>query len=80
MTEVKERLVRKLLHISSFENDLAEIFQLVFTEEEDAQWFVDNHATILPSLFQLFKAHELSFEDVMLDLQDAMIIQYHPQT
>lgn len=74
MTEVRERLIRKLLPISSFENDLAEIFQLVFTEEEDAQWFEDNHATILPSLFQFFKAHELSFEDVMLDLQDAMII------
>lgn len=72
--EVKERLVRKLLPISSMENDLAEIFQLVFSEIGDAEWFEENHETILPALFHLFHTFDLSFHDLMLDLQDAMII------
>lgn len=74
LSEIKERLTRKLLPLSTVENDLAEIFQIVFTEVEDAQWIENNHALIIPPLMDLFHKNGLFFKDIKRDLEDALVI------
>lgn len=74
VSEIKERLTRKMLPLSIVDNDLAEIFQVVFTEVEDALWFENNHSLIIGQLFELFHKHQVSFEDVQADMEDALVI------
>jgi site-specific recombinase len=72
--EIKERLFHKIIPLSSFEYDLAEIFQVVFTEVEDAEWIEENYEIIIPPILKLMGDGGIQREDLLCDLKDAMLI------
>ena len=74
ISEIKERIFHRFIPIASFENDLAEIFRVVFTEVDDAQWIEDNYDLIFPPIMNLLQSHGFQSDFIVDDLRDAMII------
>lgn len=73
-SELVDRLVVRMLpHIYS-ERDLAELFKLIFTEEEDAEWFEASGGLILPPMMELIREHNISLESLRDDINEALII------
>lgn len=72
--EFMERLSRKLLPVSHNESDMAEILPLLFTEQKDAEWFLECREIIFPLFQKLFERHSLNFTSLKGDMDDALII------
>jgi site-specific recombinase len=73
-SEFSDRLILRLLPHVVGERDLAEIFRLVFTEIEDAEWFEASYKIILPPIIDLIKKYEISTEGIINDQDEALII------
>lgn len=73
-SEFSDRLILRLLPHVVGERDLAEIFRLVFTEIEDAEWFEASYKIILPPVIELIKKHEISTDGIINDQDEALII------
>lgn len=74
INEVSNRMIQRILPDTYSEQDLAEIFKVLFTEEEDAVWLESSFKSILPVLEQFILKHSISFEALKTDREEAMII------
>lgn len=74
INELTDRFIQRILPPTFREKDLAEIFKIVFTEDEDAIWFEQNAMEIIPPLKDLFKKHEITYEGLTLDQNDALVV------
>ncbi len=73
-SELVDRLVLRVLpHIYS-ERDLAELFKVIFIEEEDAEWFEQSGNLILPPMMDLIQQNSISLESLVDDISEALII------
>ncbi len=72
--EVTNRLVQRILPDTYSEQDLSEIFKILFTEEEDATWLESSFKTLLPSFLNFTEKYSISFECLRTDRAEAMII------
>ena len=73
-SEVRERLAHHIFPVTYFEHDLATIFQVVFQNTMDARWVEESYEIIFPPLMKLLRENLVTGDDLLLDLQDAMII------
>lgn len=73
-SELTDRIIHKTIPLVYAENDLAEVFQAIFTEVEDAEWFEECYQVILPPLLSFIGQHGIRTEELKNDLKDAMII------
>lgn len=72
--ELANRVVQRILPDTYSEEDLSEIFKVLFKEEEDAIWIENSLKTIQP-LFEVFaERHSISFENIRPDRKDSMVI------
>ncbi len=74
ISEFTDRLVQRALPHVIGERDLAEIFRLIFTEPEDAEWFEESYKIILPPIWELIKKHEINIDGLISDQDEALII------
>lgn len=72
--EVSNRLIQRILPDAYSEQDLSEIFKILFTDEEDALWIESSFKNILPSIEEFTIKHSLSFEALKSDRDEAMVI------
>jgi site-specific recombinase len=72
--ELTNRSIQRFIPDALDEYDLAELFQSVFTQEEDAKWLESSHQLIIPLLQKFFKQHEYHLSGPKLDLYEATII------
>lgn len=73
-TELGNRIVQRILPDTYSEEDLSEIFKVLFKEEEDAVWIEHSLKNIQP-LFEAFAArHSISFDNIRADRKDSMVI------
>jgi site-specific recombinase len=74
LTELSNRTVQQALPKSLVEMDLAEIFHLLFRNEEDARWIENNHEDVMELMVDFFQTHQMNFGHLKRDRQEAMII------
>ncbi|GEM_PF-2456078 len=74
ISELTDRIIQRTLPHILGEKDLAEIFRLIFTEVEDAEWFEASYKTILPPIFDLIQKNNISTEGLVKDQHEALII------
>lgn len=74
ISEFTDRLVQKSLPHVVGERDLAEIFRMIFTEVEDAEWFEHSYKIILPPVWELIKKHQIDLSGLINDQDEALII------
>jgi site-specific recombinase len=72
--ELSNRLVQGILPDTYTEEDLAEIFKVLFTKEEDAVWIETSLKNILPLFNSFAERHNLSFDGLKFDRKEAMVI------
>lgn len=72
--ELTDRMIQNFLPPTFRERDLAEIFKLIFTEDEDAIWFENYSFEIIPPFKEVIKKYNISLEGLRLDQKDALII------
>lgn len=73
-SELGDRLVVRLLPDIYAEQDLAELFKIIFTEIEDAEWFEDSGSNIIGALAALITDHQLPTEGLVEEISEALII------
>lgn len=71
---LSNRLVQRALPETFREQDLSEVFKVVFTEITDAQWFENSYQEISPLIIQFFKVHDIKLTNLMDDRFEAMVI------
>lgn len=74
ISEFTDRVIQKMLPHVIGERDLAEIFRLIFTELEDAEWFEQCYKTILPPLWDLIKKYQINLDGLVSDQDEALVI------
>lgn len=72
--ELNDRLILRMLPDLYGEQDLAELFKIIFTEEEDAEWFENSSEVILPPLIEMIHRNSISLDGLMEEITDALII------
>jgi len=73
-TELVDRLVLRILpHVYS-ERDLAELFKVIFTEEDDAEWFEKSGGIILPPMMEIITQQQIPLESLGEEIGEALII------
>ena len=72
--ELTNRSIQKFLPDTVDEYDLAELFQSVFTQDEDAMWLESSHQIIIPLLQRFFAQHDFHLSGPKQDLFEATII------
>lgn len=72
--ELLNRLVIRILPETFTEKDLAEIFKVLFTSEEDALWFETTFKNNYQHFLTFFQSHSLTLEPLKSDLQGAKMI------
>lgn len=73
-TELSDRVIVNLLPPIHREKDLAELFKLVFNEEDDARWFELFPDQIILPFNQLLQKHQVDTTNLVIDQTDALII------
>jgi site-specific recombinase len=73
-SELGDRLVLRLLPHLSSERDLAELFQVIFTEEEDADWLENSSELIMPAMLKIIQEHKIPMEGLGQEINEALII------
>jgi site-specific recombinase len=74
ISELLDRVIQNSLPPIHREKDLAELFKLIFTEDEDAKWFESCPEQIIAPFLELLEKHDISTEGISLDQNDALII------
>ncbi len=73
-SELADRLVLRMLpHVYS-ERDLAELFKVIFTDEEDAEWFEKSGSIILPPIMEIITQQQIPLEGLSEEINEALII------
>ena len=72
--EITDRAMNKILPRTHEEEDLAEIFQRIFTEEEDAEWFAVHAEQIIPPILEFLNRRDISLINLKEDMRDAMMV------
>lgn len=73
-SELGDRLVSHILPDIYGEKDLAELFKIIFTEPEDAEWFETSTSIILPALSEIVVANNISLQGLIDEIGEALII------
>ena len=73
-SELMDRTISGALPRVHEERDLAELFRMVFTEKEDAEWFDLSYKLILPPILELIETHKIETENLARDMDDALLI------
>lgn len=72
--ELTSRYIQQAIPQTLLELDLAEIFHMLFRDEEDVQWIEEHYEDILPQLMEFFLLHHMSFNELKKDRHEAKII------
>jgi site-specific recombinase len=72
--ELSDRMIQKFIPHVYADKDLAELFKVIFTEEEDAEWFEVCHKDIIPPFMELIAKHEISTQGLQEDQSEALIL------
>lgn len=74
VTELTNRLIKRILPETYSERDLSEAFGVLFTEEEDAVWLESSFKNNYQLVSQFFQKFSISTAPLKKDLQDAKVI------
>ncbi len=73
-SELSDRVVQYFIPQVYGEKDSVEIFRLLFTEEEDAEWIKSCYETIFPPIFHLIEKNSIPTEGIIQDQAEALVI------
>lgn len=73
-SELSGRVTQSLIPYAYSENDIVDIFKIVFSETEDSEWMEHSFETILPLFNEFLEKYEITTDGIIQDQNEALII------
>lgn len=73
-SELSDRVIQYFIPHAYGEKDSVELFRLLFTEEEDAEWIETCYDVVFPAFFDLINKHQIPTAGIIQDQAEALII------